>query len=132
MRTVITAMPGPRRSWPTTSASQKAGSVSSDSAAAFDHDLGDEVVRRGPVGGELGRPVLAEEVLQRGEQRDPDDRVVLGLHAVLAVVAAQLLQVRDDRLHLVDLADHLDQRPHEAVALGRHRRRGTWAASRGG
>ncbi len=54
------------------------------------------------------------------QQRRPDGVVVLGEHAELAVVAAELLEERHEVVGLVDHLHDVHQRPEQAAALHLH------------
>ena len=85
------------------------------------HDLRDQAVRRLPVRRQLRRPLVAQEVLQRGQQARAHGRVVRGERAELAVVATQLLEDRHQRVQVVDPGHDVAQRGEQPVALVRHR-----------
>jgi len=86
----------------------------------LDHHLGDELIGRRPVAGQVGVPVVVE-VLEGGEQAGAHRRVVLGDRAELAVVAPELLKDRHERVQVVDPGDDVAQRLEEPVALVSHR-----------
>ena len=70
-------------------------------------------------------------MLDGAEQRGADRVVVLGEHAELAVVAAELLQEGDELVGLVHHLDDVHERPQQPAALHFHVHREE-VAGRGG
>src|SRR3712207_8992533 len=66
---------------------------------------------------------LFRSVLQRREQARADGRVVRGQRTELAVVAAELLQDRDERVQVVDTRHDVAEGGEQPVALVGHRHR---------
>ncbi len=89
----------------------------------LDHQCRQDRVGVGP--GLLGRGSegRAREPAQRGQQRRPDRLVHGRVHAVLAVIPAQLGQVGGHLVRGAQALHDLDQRLDQPVALGAHGRR---------
>ena len=84
------------------------------------HRARDDAVRLGPGGLDLGRELVAREVPDGAQQRDAHRVVVLGEHAELAVVAAELLEERDQLVGPVHHLHHVHERPQQPAALHLH------------
>jgi len=69
----------------------------------LDHDLGHHPERRLPLRFQLGGPVGAGEVAQGGDQARADGPEVVGNRAELAVIPAEALQERHQRIEVVRL-----------------------------
>ena len=87
------------------------------------HQLRRVLIGGGPGRLGTGRPLRARELPERGQQRLADRRVVHGLHAVLAVIEAELAQVLLHRARLAEAEHDPGERPEQPVALRVHGRR---------
>ena len=116
--TVMRARSQPIRRWSTTRPSHETGPRSAAAAVR----IAAATVPYASVHAclDLRRERVAREVLDGADQRGADRVVVLGEHAELAVVAAQLLEERDEVLGLVHHLHDVHERPQQPAALHLH------------
>ena len=114
----MTARSQPTRRCPTTRPSQVAGPRSARAAVRI--ALGDRAVGAGPRLLDLRGPGRPGELRDGAEQRGADRVVVLGEHAELAVVAAELLEERHELVRAVHHLHDVHQRAQQAAALHLH------------
>ncbi len=92
----------------------------------LNHVTGQRAVGRGPGFGDVGGPGVAQSLFQRPQQRAADDRIMLGLRAIVDVTFGERTRGRQHRLEIAQAVHDESERRHQFLALlghvvGKHR-----------